>query len=276
METSYHREWLQKQVEKADKLLEVYGKEGTADAEIILCCTASALASTLWRRRENDRFDRKRFVEFLVKFSNSNPSIEKISICSLARYFEQKKKDNELNIIIKNFFGSEFNYKEKTSFEYGETGNGLYASALSEIIEPEDIDVAEDKIQTIVPVLKLSEIRKSSYANIIYTDLRSGLIHEYEVSGNLSWFGRARNGDKICYMNFIEFPAENDVQNLAKKHSIKPEEARDALSRTQRRLFFPYTYIKEVVVTSAISLFEYWEATSKFEQPYPLKWWADG
>jgi len=276
MDISYHRDWFKKQVEKADKLIEIYEKDGIYDAEIILCCTASALASTIWQRNHKDKIDRKRFVEFLVKFSTITPPVETISACILSEQLEHNKKNVELEIAIKKFFVSEFNYRGKSPFEYGESGSGLYAGTLQSIIPPEKIDTSEIEIQRLLPSLSLKEIRNASYASVIYSDLRSGLIHEYEVTGDLSGFGWHDKIDNLSYMNFKTLPLEQEVHLISHKHNISLNEARDALTKSQRKLYFPYSYIKNIIVSASNELFNYWENVEDFNQPYPQKWWIDG
>ena len=276
MDTSYFQNWFQKRIEIADNIVNVFGKDGVSDAEIIIFCAASSLSYILWpRKSEQDRKDRKRFIQFLIEYSSSPRTI---SIDLLIQQLNQPNHKTNADILIEKFFRSKYDYYSKSPTYYHPDIEDIRnaAGTLSRIITPEDIDTTEEKILGLIPTVKLKEIRGSSYANIIYSDLRSGLVHEYEPGEKVTQRGWNSKGDRLSYINYMIMPDEKDVEEFARTYSLDNQEARDALVQTQRRIYFPYEFIRNTVTGAAKSLFEYWDTSSGLSRNEPISWWIDG
>jgi len=279
MDTSYFQDWFQRRIEIADNIFKIFGKDGVSDAEIIIFCAASALSYISWPRTDKqDHRDRKRFVEFLVKFSSGKYPIKIISTALLIQQLDQPNHKTDADILIEKFFRSKYDYYSKSPERYHPDIEDIrYApGTLSRIIDPKDIDATEERILELIPAIKLKEIRKSSYASIIYSDLRSGLVHKYEPGEKVARRGWNRKDDKLSYINYMIMPDEKDVEEFASLYNIDNQEARDALAQTQRRIYFPYEFIRNTVSDAANSLFEHWRDASTLSQNEPTKWWIDG
>ncbi len=144
------------------------------------------------------------------------------------------------------------------------------------MIYPNDIDTDEASIHHLIPALPNACIRRASYANIIYSDLRSGLVHEYKITGNATSTRWHEDPTRISYINLIVMPDEKKVADTAREYRIAVNEARDALTATQRRLYFPYSYIRQVAEETASSVFTYWDSIDDFFRPQPASWWIEG
>lgn len=281
MDTSYFEDWFQKRLKIAENIVATFGKEAVSDAEILLFCAASSLSTIVWPRGDTKNpGDKKRFVQFLIEYSSAlHPPVDTISVDLLIRQLLNGSRPDEANILIKQFFHSEYAYFSKSPPHYYDNSpqDIQYApGTLSKIYHPHEIDASEEKILELAPALQRREIRKCSYANIIYSDLRSGLVHEYEPTGNVAEFGWNRSGDRLAYINNLIMPSEEDVKAFANQYKIEIQEARDSLSQTQRRLYFPYEYIRDALTGAANSLFAYWRNTSELSRTEPTNWWMDG
>ena len=151
------KDWFLSKVEIADNLFSQYGFNGEADAEILLCCAASALASKMW---PGEKIDRVRFTEFLIKFTGSNIDIQRISIPALAAKLKDKNRSAEANILLNNYLQND---------------NG-------QVFICDAVDKSEDAILSLCPSIESKIIRDASHVGIIYKDLRCGLVHEGRTS----------------------------------------------------------------------------------------------
>ena len=281
MDISYFEDWFQKRLKIADSIVATFGKEANSDAEILLFCAASSLATIVWPRSDNKNpGDKKRFVQFLIEHSSqTHPPLDTISVDLLIRQLLNGSRTDEANVLIQKFFRSEYAYFSKSHMYYYDDGPKhiqYAAGTLSSIYHPDEIDVTEEKIRELVPELSRREIRRCSYASVIYSNLRSGLVHEYEPTGNVAEFGWNKSGDRLAYINSLVMPDEKDVKTFADQYKIELQEARDALAQTQRRIYFPFDYIRDVITGAANSLFAYWRNASELSRTEPTDWWMDG
>jgi hypothetical protein len=281
MDTSYFEDWFQKRLKIAESIVATFGKDAISDAEILLFCAASSLAAIVWPRSDTKNpSDKKRFVQLLIEYSSAiDPPLDTISVDLLIRQLLSGSRTDQANIFIEKFFHSEYAYFSKSPMHYYDNGPKDIqhaAGTLSRIYDPNQIDVTEEKILELVPDLSRREIRKCSYASVIYSDLRSGLVHEYEPTGNVAEFGWSKSGDRLAYINNLIMPEEKDVKTFADQYKIEIQEARDALAQTQRRIYFPFDYIRNAITGAANSLFAYWGNASELSRKEPTDWWMDG
>ncbi len=236
MDSRHFREWFHKKIEMANAIVKAYGTEGEADAEILLCCATSALASKMW---PGEGKDRKRFVEFLVQFSDPGLSLRKISIPLLERRLE-KKGDLNTSIRVRRHF-----------------------LPFMPVILDGESDKEEQDVSIAFPSLQSEEIRSCSYAAAIYLDLRCALIHEYRLSPHLVPFAHSDRTDIPSYLNL-----QDGVPDPVTGTFVSGE--------TRRYLYFPYQYLVRILASSAESAFAYWDTCASWDQPEPQPWWIEG
>jgi hypothetical protein len=142
--------WIKERRELAEALNQGRCGGTFADGVIILCTCICAMASLLWIEARQ-RQDRKRFVEIVTRFSNPPHDTKKISVPLLA----QEEIDWRQRLNVSNI-----------AFRY--TGT----------IDRDESEIVALGGPTPHPDIRKT-IRRYSYANILYTDVRSGFAHTY-------------------------------------------------------------------------------------------------
>ena len=230
METQGVQDWFRRRLEIADGLVENHN--AVFDAEILLCCAISALAAIAW---SGDRKDRRRYIEFLVRFVRSDPQVTLISVPILTQRLESyPSRIQEGKVLRREFFPSES----------------------GRIVNYREIDKAEDEIRALLPRLPVSMIREASYASILYSDLRTGLIHEYGLYGNLAGQPMSIERGIPHYANMLTGAPPNMT--------------------TVKKLFLPYPYIRTVAEEAVHASCDYWGSVSGWEISAPTRWWIFG
>lgn len=236
MDTKHFRSWYSRRVQIAEEIVTNHGSEGEADAEILLCCSICALAAQMW---PGEGIDKKRFVQFLVQFSDASLSIRKISIPLLEKNLEK----------------SDFDTAIKVRREF---------LPVRPIVLDGGADKDEAEVMAMFPSLSRKEIRNSSRASSIYIDLRSGLVHEYQLSPHLIPYTLSDKTDIPSYVNLQDTTLEPTTGSIIVR------------GETRRYLHFPYPYIRNVSDTAAQAAFDYWKKQNSWNQPEPQSWWAEG
>lgn len=208
-----------KKLEIANKLFlgEIGG--GYFEAMLIISSILSATASILW---PGVGIDKKRFIELLVKYNTTQFDLTRISIPIL----------NESRNLTK--------YQEDVLLKKYNT------TSYSKILTSDDIDVDEITAVDKLPELKKKILRKYSYANLFYTELRSSIVHEYRTSGLTSSYPMTKKKDIISYSNNLKYPF--------------------------RRIVFHFDEIKSITENIAYNVAEIFSVTP-IERP---AWWIDG
>jgi hypothetical protein len=270
MYTVPHQEWFQKRIQIADEVVAKYPRDGIMDAELVLCCAISGLAAIMWPGEGLDKF---RYTQFLVKFA---PPAAKIQTVGLYYLIEKLDKTNpaEAQILINSFFSSRSEYDGKLFLDNG----SLPASLMLKIVpNASTIDQPESAILSLLPAISLKEVRASSYAAIIYSNLRNSLVHQYQFPESLASYGPANSVDMPSYANIPYPPDEVEVQKIAAERELPVDDVRVSLSQTRRRLFFPYAYIRNVAVGAASAAFSYWDSVDSWTSPPSTSgWWING
>jgi hypothetical protein len=250
MDTTRIREWYHNKVRISDEIVAAHGQEGEPDAEILLCCATSALASLMW---PGENIDRRRLVEFLVQLADPALRVRKISVPLLANKLEDGGDRDSAIRLRARFLPAE------------------YASVIDG-----DVDQDEAVIENALLALSKGQIRESSYAATIYTGVRCGLVHEYQLSSNLESWGVSERVDVPSYVNLRVLPDPGRVEAYARAQGIDLSGAMIALARPRRFLHFPYVYLRSVLTSAAESAFDCWNSSESWEQPIPSPWWIDG
>jgi len=198
----------------------VEGKCGGSikDAVLILSSALSAIASELW---PGEGIDRKRMTEILVKYAKNSPHPTTISLPLLYQGLD-------LNSAIKPILRDQF-------LKYGQ-GRILI-----------DIDVDKDESDTLKllngPTLKT--IRQFSYANLFYTELRSGIVHEYQTTQRAYLEPTTQRQAAISYANI----------------------------NSARKIVFHFPWLVDTLQSVAENIDPIFES---LPLQHPAKWWIEG
>ncbi len=147
-----------------------------AESVIILCSALSALASEVWPGQQKDR---ARFVELLKEFAPVKYKVTNISIPLLIAYLKNRQRDKEAEIIRK-----------------------AYLDISPAIVLTDKVDKSEKDIIQVCNTLEKKELRYHSYANLLYTEVRSGYAHEYKTGKQTDPWPMTQQEAFISYVNW--------------------------------------------------------------------------
>ena len=250
MKTASYRRWFDHRIRLAESLVSDQECNAEPDAEILLCCAASALAAIMW---PGFRLDRQRFTQFLVDFAPDSSAVQQISIPLLVAQRRAANDANSAQILRDKFYPSS-----------------------GKVVVGSEIDQPETAVRKLLPSLPLCSVRKASYAGIIYTDLRCGLVHEYKLSADLTAVPMSSRTDEPSYSNILLAPDEVVVERVMKQFGISRASAQYAVAKTVRHLHFPFDYLCTMARGVADAAFGFWDTASSWDQPCPSSWWISG
>ena len=178
------------------------------DLHLILTAVISACAACRW---PGEGFDRKRFVESLIQFSSPSLHLDFISIGALL----------ELGLIS----------ESQTPWRDFGQRDRIFTGA--------EIDCALAEMSVRYPNLAVRDLKKASYANLIYRWLRCGYAHNYWAAGNtthvppsqqpaqISYIGRIQPDGKLIriasfHFDYLLAVAQEQVSNLGDNPLQKP------------------------------------------------------
>ena len=208
-----------------------------ADGAIILCAAIGAMASLLWQPTTS-RADAKRFVEIVTRFRKGGPDTTRVSAVLFAADFPELRHHFEL---------------------------------LSE--EPICLTGCADKTEAEVGSMcdaantphGEQTIRRYSYANLLYKQVRCSFIHEYRPGKDATSYDPlgifdCLDGDDISYVN--------------------RSESHDGLV-SKRLIHFPLKWINAVVLAVAAGVDlersnQNETSSDNFGLAIPDAWWIDG
>lgn len=251
MNTHGFRDWYSSKVQTADEIVNNHGSTAEPDAEILLCCANSGLAALMW---PGDGIDRFRFTQFLIEFAPPEADIQKISVPVLIGKLEGNGDSDSATTLRQRF----------------------YPQSDLEIVDGDRIDQPESVVQSIFPHIAAKNLRESSYAGIIYIDLRCGLVHEYRVSSYLSFFPMSSRTDMPSYVNMLVEPDTTAVKEKALEFGISDEAVRAALAIHKRHIYLPYGYVRNLLLRTAEAAFDFWDSATLWERPRLTRWWIQG
>jgi hypothetical protein len=255
-----YRNWFSGRLNNADKLVNSQGAtvNDAHDAEIILCCALAAAASDLWG---GQTIDKPRFVELLVLFgSNLNPSPNYVSIPTLGAYLQRGQFTNNKLLrdiplvdierwtkILDDHFGKSQNLMTSRPMKWVDID--MTDDVVIDLLLKAGVNTEIDRIRKIV--------RSYSYANIMYTDMRCGLVHEYGIKGRLAQPGIFIDPEPY-YMDWLDLEGRREI-----------------------RLCLPYEYTRNCVQKTFDEICNKWEElandeTSRLSVKHPTRWWLDG
>jgi hypothetical protein len=180
------------------------------DLELMLTAVISACAACRW---PGEGFDRKRFVESLVRFGSPDLHLDYVSTGALL----------ELGVVSDS-----------------ETPWGVFGQEIR-IFTGDEIDGAIPDMAKKYPNVSIRDLKRASYANRIYEWLRCGYAHIYWAAGNtthvapsdrpaqISYIGRREpDGSRVriasFHLDYLISVAEEQVAALPKTKLEKPDQ----------------------------------------------------
>jgi hypothetical protein len=155
------KEWAERKIAIANRLYRGECGGSYGEAVMILSAVLSALAADLW---PGSKKDKARFVQLLVEFAPANFNVKRISVPLLVAYCRTTRElFKECEILRKTFL----NYPEGV------------------ILDGDEVDKSETEILESSTNLDIKAVRLNSYACLLYSEIRSGYVHEYKP-GQLS------------------------------------------------------------------------------------------
>lgn len=227
-------EWIKKfakhKMRIADALASGKLDAGYSEATIILLALLSGIAGLLWPGKG---LDRKRFSELLVTHTPPDLQLRYISTVMFVQEFVDST-DARLKHAAETI--------EKKYLP-------LYDTL---IITGDDADGTESVLIQECPDLTPADIREFSYANLLYREIRCGLMHEYSLGSFATEHPMTDRNANISYANVV--------------HRGPPQEL-------YKQIHFHFDWIKRVVssVADSVTGIENTLPISK-----PATWWLDG
>ena len=180
--TFSRRDWAQRKSLIATRLARGECDGGYGEAVLVLCAAISAMAAEAW---PGDRIDRRRFIEFLVRFSPGPVSVQTVSVPLLLGRLRDTNAALEERAIRKAFADVQ----------------------PSRVLTGTDVDRSEAAILAVCPGLALALLREFSYANLIYQRVRSALTHEYRTGEKTVSFSMTGDDSAgVSYYNWVHDP----------------------------------------------------------------------
>jgi len=177
------KQFLQKRIRLVNTLINEVEGVSYADVVLILTAIISACASNKWPGKG---IDRKRFIELLVNNSPPDFLMSWVSVPALINRDLLKESETL----------------------YGVPGQE------TRVFKDAEIDLSFNDARSKHANIPVKELRKHSYASLIYEWLRCGYSHEYYAHGNItqvpascekakvSYIGRYQNGKTIRMVSF--------------------------------------------------------------------------
>jgi hypothetical protein len=219
----WRSEWVKKKQNIANRLNSGELGGGYSEGIIILCAVINALSAECWPGKS---IDQKRFVELLKEYARVTPETTKISVPLLIGALRSDCRETKANRIQKSFMN--------------------FHSSL--LLTGDEVDKTEDEILQVCGSLTLKEIRKYSYANILYQEVRCNYMHEYHSGKKADFWAMTSNQQaKISYGNWEGDP--------------------------NRHIYYHFDWILELTSNLAIvgdSM------TNRLPLSFPKTWWIDG
>jgi hypothetical protein len=180
------------------------------DLELMLTAVISACAACRW---PGEGFDRKRFVESLIRFGSPELHLDYVSTGALL----------ELGVI------------SDSQTPWGEIWSG------NPYFQCDEIDGAIPDMAQRYPKVSTRDLKRASYANRIYEWLRCGYAHNYWAAGNtthvapsdgpaqISYIGRREpDGTRVriasFHLDYLISVAQQQVATLPKSKLDKPDQ----------------------------------------------------
>jgi len=228
MKTSgWRSSWVSQKRDLALRLGNGEAGAGYAESAILICSVLSALSAEVWPGRS---IDRVRFIELLVSLGSDAEVCRLISVPLLVRYLKQVGNLKDAETLMRTF--------------------GLPSSA--RVLTGPEIDRSESDVRDACPSLESVDIRRWSYASLLYGQVRTAYAHEYrpgEVAD--AWPMTMMPNQHVSYINRL-METEN--------------------TRMERLIHFHFEWLGNLALERAAAL----DRELVVPRVAPIKWWADG
>ena len=202
-------------------LTSITDKDFSDEAISLLTMILNAIASYIW---PGENIDRKRFIETCIKYPKVHYGADLISVPILYKNICEPEKN-----ILENKFPFAF--------------SGYEGIPDTMVLCGADIDMYEDDLKDLG--ILHENIRKYSYANLLYTELRCGFAHKYSMGKQACKYPMAKKSQSVSYVNEIK----------------------------GRKIHFHYNWME----TICSSLIDYFYGIGEIrELNRPKKWWIEG
>lgn len=225
---SWRRDWVAEKCEIATALARGEAGGSYSEAAILVCAALSALAAEVWPGRN---IDRARFIELLVRLGPTPNISMTISVPLLVRHVELTSSKSSGRLLRDTF---------------------LPFSATRVVTGP-DVDKSESEVLSICSNLSTKDIRKVSYACLLYEKVRSAYAHEYKTGAKAdSWPMTMAEGRSVSYVDRL----------LAA-----------GIPETGRLIHFHIAWLARLAVGIAMDIDTHRDSVPR---PAPASWWIDG
>ena len=192
-----------------------------SEAVMVLSSTLSGMASLAWKGLG---IDHNRFAEVLIKYASAHPHPSTISLPLLVRDLDSSEFSECGSILRRRFL----NFDE------------------AQILLGDDVDQTEEMILSICSTLPLWRVRRSSYASLLYSEVRSGYVHEYQTGERADPQPMTARPAGISYNNWLVGP--------------------------HRRIVFHFPWLVDCAASVAQSI----DKISHLPLDQPSTWWLEG
>jgi len=221
------QDWAANKAEIAKRLSDGECKGSYAEAVIILSAVISAIAAEIWPGKG---IDRKRFVEVMKEYGDTNLNTIRVSIPLLIKYLSNDGRKAEGNALHKEFV----------------------RVGIAQVLVGDEVDQFEQDIISFCPSLSITQIRKFSYPNVLYGEVRSCYVHEYRIGKSAGSFPMtSRKEANASYIN--RFNPESNITN--------------------RLIHFHVDWLIDVVKSISTKADS---ECDKYPLDNPPRWWIDG
>jgi|GEM_PF-3007902 len=196
-----------------------------AEACILVSALVSGISADLWPGTGNDQ---RRFTETWVRYADPALHSTLVSLPLLYAELLQRGQRSEADLLAR-----------ISSVPLGKDAR---------IVTRDDVDRDEPTVVGACTSLSFKDVRRFSYPSIFYRLFRSGLVHEYQLSGRATSSPMTTRPAHVSYSNHIDRPSG-------------------------RRIHFHFSWLAalaESIATNASS------DVSQRPLPSPTRWWTDG
>ena len=159
--------YLEGKIRLVNELIDSNVRVGYEDLVLILCTVLSACASGRW---PGPRIDRKRFVELLIEHSPPDLHTSWISVPALVNKNLVRESDTP------------------------------YARDNTRIFRDEEIDLCLPDAVKVYPRIDPRNLKRCSYAALIYDWLRCSYAHEYRADEHITQVAASRHSARVSYI----------------------------------------------------------------------------
>ena len=199
------------------------------DAVLILSSAISALSADLF---PGLGIDRKRFVQLWARYADTALTPLQVSVPLLAQDLHESGDRANLAGLQK----------------LRPDAISLFPAMVdTKVLDGSRSDASEAEVQLACPNLTVAGIRKFSYPNVFYSEIRSGFVHEGDTTNRGSSHPGGSRKTDISYMNVLQKPF--------------------------RRIHFSIEWLSNVAESIAANAFE---DVYKPRAPLPKTWWLQG